>query len=69
MLPKPEICDDRPYSGDTIEVVWQSGQANVPDTIYVGDVVEVYGVCFIDVYGPAVGVQPSPYFIRKVGTN
>jgi hypothetical protein len=69
LLPKPEICDGRPYPGDTIEVVWQSGQANVPDTIYVGDVVEVYGVCFNDIYGPAVGVQPSPYFVRKVGTN
>jgi hypothetical protein len=67
ILPRPEYCDTEPYPGDPDEIVWRPDQPNVETNLQVGDIVEVYGECWLDlgIY-PAVSIPPdAPYFLKK----
>jgi hypothetical protein len=67
ILPRPEYCDSDPYPGDPDEIVWRPDQENVETPLQVGDIVEVYGECWLDlgIY-PAVSIPPgAPYFLKK----
>ena len=67
ILPRPEFCGTEPYPGDPDEIVWMPGQENVGTDFNVGDIVVVYGECWLDlgVY-PAVSIPPdAPYFLLK----
>lgn len=67
ILPRPDYCGTDPYPGDPDEIVWRPDQENVETDLQVGDIVEVYGECWLDlgVY-PAVSIPPdAPYFLRK----
>ena len=68
ILPRPEYCDSDPYPDDPDEIVWRPNQENVEADLQVGDIVEVYGECWLDlgVY-PAVSIPAgAPYFLKKL---
>jgi hypothetical protein len=71
ILPRPDHCGSEPYPGDPSEIVWSPNQENVEHDLRVGDIVEVYGKCWLDlgIY-PAVRIPPeAPYFLRKASES
>ena len=67
---RPEECYLEPpchYSCDPYTIMWLPGQDNIASNLQPGEIVEVYGYCWLDFLGPVIDIpRGEPYYLRRI---